>query len=252
MTSPIFSLAGFRPFLRKELAEWWQRRAALATFVTVAILGTIGTLASRIDAVAGGSPAAADLGPTASVLGAKFEDWVLFAAILTTIGVLTHERASGTLAWTLSKPVSRSSVLLGKWTAGVLVLGVSAVLLPIGVSVLVATAAYGAAPDLVAVTRFAIVLLAVPAFFAALNLALATSLTSQAGIAAIAFGVYGAPYLISAFAPAAAEVWPTSIAAMAGAVATGASPHLPTVVGWAASVAALGGIGLLVFNREDL
>jgi hypothetical protein len=85
---------GFRPFLRKELSEWWQRRAAAITFAVVAGLGLIGTLATRIDEALGGVPEAGTLDPTMNVLGAKFEDWILFAAIFASIGILARERAT--------------------------------------------------------------------------------------------------------------------------------------------------------------
>jgi ABC-type transport system involved in multi-copper enzyme maturation permease subunit len=252
MTASTFAVHGFRPFLRKELSEWWQRRAALVTFLVVAALGTIGTLATRIDELAGGVPTAAELDPTSNVLGAQFDQWILFGAIFASIGMLISERASGTLAWTLSKPISRSSVLLAKWVAGVVMLGVFAVALPLAVSVGIATWSYGALPDLAAVARFGLVLLAVPAFFVALNLALSTRVDSQAAVAAIAFGVVGAPYLIGTFVPSAAELWPTTIAAMAAPFALGEPASWPTVASWAGAVVAIGLAALLIFTREDM
>lgn len=243
---------GFRPFLRKELSEWWQSRAALVTFAVVGALGILGTLATRIDELAGGIPTAGELDPTANVLGAKFDQWILFAAIFASIGMLINERASGTLAWTLSKPISRSSVLLAKWVAAVVMFAVFAVALPLAVSVGVATWSYGAVPDIGAVARFGLVLVGLPAFFVALNLALATRIDSQAGVAAIAFAVVGAPYLIGAFLPSVAEVWPTAIAVMAVPFAIGEPANLPTVASWAITTLVIGACGLVIFSREDL
>jgi ABC-type transport system involved in multi-copper enzyme maturation permease subunit len=252
MTAFEGTFNNFRPFLRKELAEWWQRRAALITFAVVAALGTIGTLATRIDELQGGVPQAGMLDPTANVLAAKFPDWILFAAIFASIGILAQERATGTLAWTLSKPISRSSVLLAKWTAAVIVLATFGLALPLAVSVAVATWAYGAMPDLGSVAAFGLVLAGVPAFFVALNLTVATRLGSQAGIAAIAFAVYAAPYLFGSFLPAIAELWPTSIGLVAASVATGSAPNVASVAGWAAAVLGLVVVGVLVLDREDL
>jgi hypothetical protein len=86
----------------------------------------------------------------------------------------------------------------------------------------------------------------------ALNLAIASRLNSQAGVAAIAFAVFGTPYLIDGFLPAVAEAWPSSIGAMAGSVATGAAPSLVTVGAWALAVVGLGVGAVVTFNREDL
>lgn len=252
MTATTDSVHGFRPFLRKELSEWWQRRAALVTFAVVSVLGIVGTLATRIDELAGGVPTAAMLDPTANVLGAQFEQWILFAGIFASIGMLITERMTGTLAWTLSKPVSRTSVLLAKWLAAVGMLSVFALALPLAVSVAVATWSYGSLPDLATVARFGLMLAALPAFFVAFNLFLATRIDSQAALAAIAFAVVGAPYLIGAFSPAVAELWPTSLAAMAAPFAMGAPANPATVASWALAVMAVGIGGLLLFNQEDM
>jgi hypothetical protein len=95
-------------------------------------------------------------------------------------------------------------------------------------------------------------MVAIPAFVVALNLALATRVQSQAGIAAIGFGVALAPYLASTFLPIVAELWPTSMAQMAILVADGDAPNLPTVTSWAVTLVVIGFGGLLVFSREDL
>jgi hypothetical protein len=112
--------------------------------------------------------------------------------------------------------------------------------------------AAGALPDVAAIARFGLVLLAIPAFFVALNLAVATRLNSQAGIAAIAFGVFAAPYLFGAFAPPIAELWPTSVAGMAGAFAIGEASNIAILASWALSIVVLGGVAVFALNREDL
>jgi ABC-2 type transport system permease protein len=245
-------LLGFQPFLRKEFASWWQSRAALVTFGAVSALATMGTLATQIDEWAGGVPAAGTLNPTANVLGGKLEQWVSMAAILATIGILTHERATGTLAWTLSKPVSRTSVLLAKWTASVVMLSIFSVILPLAVSTGVATLVYGSVPELDVVAKYGFVMMGVPAFIVALNLTLGTRINSPAGIAAIALVVFAAPYILGNLLPSVAELWPTSIGAMAGMVATGSAPNMPTVAGWAISIVAVGLASFFIFDREDI
>jgi ABC-2 type transport system permease protein len=252
MTAIHSRLPGFLPFLRKELREWWHRRAALVTFVVVAFLGIMGAITMRIEQEAGGVLEPAMLEPTRNVIGAKLDQWVLLASIFASIGMLTQERASGTLAWTLSKPVSRNSVLLAKWAAATIMLGVFAVLLPLASMAVAATLAYGSAPDLVTLAGFGTLLIALPAFFVALNLALATRLDSQAGIAAIALAVAFAPNLIAMLLPAVAEAWPSSIALVARAVAVGEPFPASAIAGWAACLAVAGMAGLWALNREDM
>jgi ABC-type transport system involved in multi-copper enzyme maturation permease subunit len=253
MTAATFSMQGFRPFLRKEVSEWGQRRASAATFVGVTALGLLATLATRIDELASGSvPLAADLDPTANVIGAQFEQWVLFASIFGSIGLMIGERGSGTLAWTLSKPMSRSSFLLTKWVVAVVMLGLFGIALPLAVCVAVATLAYGSTPDLARVATLGIVLLALPAFFVALNLALSTRTNSQAGLAAIALGLAAVPAIFGGFVPVLAELWPTSMATLATVMASGGAPHFPTILSWLFVVIGLGVAGLIAFGREDL
>jgi ABC-2 type transport system permease protein len=253
LSSTNLGLLGFGPFVRKELSEWWQRRAILATFGAVTALGIIGTLATRIDErLSGLAPAAAQLDPTMNVLGALFDQWILFAAIFASIGLLIQERTTGTLAWTLSKPISRTSLLLAKWLVAVVMLTLFALVLPLAVSVGVATWAYGSVPDLGRVATLGGVLIAVPAFYVAFNLALSTRLNSQAGVAAIGAGVAMVPLLLGGFLPVLVELWPTSMSSVAMAMAGGEAPHLPTILSWAVVVIGLGIAGLVIFQREDM
>jgi ABC-type transport system involved in multi-copper enzyme maturation permease subunit len=245
-------LQGFWPFFWKEISEWWKGRGALTTAVVLSALGTLGTLATRIDELAGGIPTAAELDPTRNILGAQFQQWIVFASIFASIGMLIKERDSGTLSWTLSKPVSRSALLLAKWLAGPVMLTIFGLVIPLAWSMAVATFAYGSLPDLGAIATMGGWMVAIPAFVVALNLALATRVQSQAGIAAIGFGVALAPYLASTFLPIVAELWPTSMAQMAILVADGDAPNLPTVTSWAVTLVVIGFGGLLVFSREDL
>jgi ABC-2 type transport system permease protein len=253
LTATNLGLLGFGPFLRKELSEWWQRRAILATFGAVTVLGIIGTLATRIDEwLTGLAPGAAQLDPTMNVLGALFDQWILFAAIFASIGLLIQERTTGTLAWTLSKPISRNSLLLAKWLVAVVMLTVFGIVLPLAISVVAATWSYGSLPDLGRVATFGGVLIALPAFYVAFNLALSTRLNSEAGVAAIGVGVAMVPVLFGGFLPVLAELWPTSMSSVAMAMARGEAPPLPTILSWAVVMIGLGITGLAIFQREDM
>ncbi len=52
------------------------------------------------------------------------------AAIFASMSLLLGERDSGTLAWTISKPVSRTSVLVSKWLTSTLLLWLATVVVP--------------------------------------------------------------------------------------------------------------------------
>jgi ABC-2 type transport system permease protein len=252
MNATTWPLQGFWPYFRKEISEWWKGRGALATVIVLCALGTLGTFATRIDELGGGTPTSAQLNSTYNVIGAQFQQWIVFASIFASMGMLVSERNSGTLAWTLSKPISRSALLLAKWSVGTLMLAVFGLAVPLAWSMGIATFAYGELPDVATVATFALWLVAAPAFIVALSLALATRLQSQAGIAAITFAVALTPYIASTFLPTLAEVWPTSMAQMASSIAGGDAPNPPTIISWAVTLAVVGVAGLFVFSREDL
>ena len=58
---------------------------------------------------------------------AKWDQWVFFFAIVFSVSLLIVERDRGTLAWSLSKPLSRRAMLAGKW------IGAMAVYVPFGI-----------------------------------------------------------------------------------------------------------------------
>jgi ABC-type transport system involved in multi-copper enzyme maturation permease subunit len=252
MNATIHPLQGFWPFFRKELSQWWRGRGALVTAIVLSALGILGTLAARIDELAGGTPTADQLDPTRAIAGAQFEQWIVFATIFASIGMLVNERSSGTLAWTLSKPLSRSALLLAKWVAGTLAMTVFGLAIPLAVAMGVANFAYGSLPEVGTIVVLALWLAAAAAFILALNLALATRVQSQGAIAAIAFAIALTPYIFGTFLPAVAELWPTAVAHMGTMVAAGEAPNLPTVAVWAATLAIVGAAGLYVFSREDM
>lgn len=252
MNATTRTLQGYWPFFRKEVSAWWRGRGALATLVAVTALAILGTMATRIDEAGGGTATAEQLNPTYNVVGSGFEQWIVFASLFASIGILVGERSSGTLAWTLSKPVSRSALLLAKWSAGTLMLVVFGLTIPLAIASGVATFAYGSAPDAGTVVVFGLWLAAAPAFIVALSLALATRFQSQSAIAAIGFAVAVTPYLAGSLIPMLAELWPTSVAHMATAVAAGEAVNPPTVIAWAVALVVIGAGSLVVFSREDM
>ena len=97
------------------------------------------------------------------------------------MSLLSGERDRGTLAWSLTLPVSPTSILAAKWLAAVLVFAVVAIAVPLTISSVVAIFVYGGLPNLATVGLFGVLYIAVPAFYVALALALGTSSRERAG-----------------------------------------------------------------------
>ena len=81
--------------------------------------------------------------PTANVLLGWTGQTVALIAILATMALLSTERDRGTLGWTLTNPVSPTSVISAKFVVAFVVFVATAVLLPMLVSVGLATVLYG-------------------------------------------------------------------------------------------------------------
>src|SRR6185312_4649138 len=105
----------------------------------------------------------------------------VLAVIFATMSLLIAERDSGTLAWTISKPVSRTSVLLSKWLTATVVLWIAAFVIPIAVTAGIVTVLYGA-PDLPVVIALMLAVVAVPAMFVGITLVASTFVSNQAAV----------------------------------------------------------------------
>jgi ABC-type transport system involved in multi-copper enzyme maturation permease subunit len=242
---------GLSTELRKETMEWVRGRRALVVGLISLAAAAFSTVISFIagEAPPGAPPLSMD--PTTNVLlgwgSLSFELVVLLA----TIGLLSAERDRGTLAWSLSHPVSRTSVLAAKWGAGLLVYGVVGIFIPLAVSSAVATVVYGSVPNLGAVGLFAGLYLMVPAFYIGLTVALGTFVRSTPAIAAIGLAVMFLPSVFGGLLPIVREASPTSIGGWALATAVGQSAPMLPLVGWLAAMAVLGIGAKIVFDRQE-
>ncbi len=125
------------------------------------------------------------------------------------------------------------------------------IVLPMAASVIVAVPAYGM-PNLGSVTVATVLLTTTPAFFFALTLALATVLPSQPPVAGVAVAVAIAPGILASFVPGIADLFPSTMAPWAVAVATGHPVSAATPVAWAVSTVAAAGFGIAMLRRADL
>ncbi len=108
---------GFANLLRKENGEWWRTRRWW-TQCLIWLLIVNGILAIGVWVVPAVEPAEA--GDTMENLGIFIQlmAWFpMFAVIVITQGAVIGEKQSGTAAWIMSAPVSRSAFILAKLVA---------------------------------------------------------------------------------------------------------------------------------------
>ncbi len=253
-------LLGLRNVIRKDLSEWLHaRRPWIVLGVTTFVFALAAANARITEWAARSFPADPADGP-AKVLSVQPLDNVLFAlgtqfialaVIFATMSLLLAERDSGTLAWTISKPVSRTSVLASKWLTATLVLWVVAVIIPLTVTTALVTVLYGL-PDLATVIALGLTLVTVPAFFVAVALAAATVVPSQAAVGAIGIAVLAAPLIVGGVVPVLAPFFPGSIFDWSVAISTGGPASLVTPVAWLVGLVVLLVLARWRMNAMDL
>jgi ABC-type transport system involved in multi-copper enzyme maturation permease subunit len=219
-------LLGFRTFFRKELQEW-RRGKGLWVVGGLTLLGMLFSLAIPFalraivsSAPAGGTPQPMDL-VTPDTLAAALTNTtagVLFApflVLLTCAGLLAGERTSGTLAWNLTKPLTRVSLLLAKWSAATLLLWAVLVLVPVLVGLAVGIPLYGLPPALPQLALGLLVAFVWVGLYVLLCLAGGVVTSSAGAIIGIGTGLLAAPALLGTLLPEqlrwVLEVWPTNL-----------------------------------------
>ena len=237
-------LPGLGALLRKELTEWRRSRRIWVVFAVSGLFMILSTLNSWLQAnlpADPGEPAVTPItDPMLILIGAVSSQIFAVAAIFAVMGILVAERESGTLAWTASKPVSRSGIWLAKYGAATTILWVVAGLLPLAATVAAVAALYGGVPVMPVLIMGIGTALSI-AFYVAVALAVSTVVTSQAAVAAVAIGLMFLPQLLGLFVPP--QFMPTSIMQWTLMVATGEPAGVVTLLAWLATT-----VGLVVFS----
>jgi hypothetical protein len=253
-------LLGLGNLIRKDIAEWLHgKRPWTVIGVTSSVFALAAANARITDWAARSFPAEPGDGPAKvlsvlpmdNILFALGTQFIVLAAIFATMSLLLAERDSGTLAWTISKPVSRTSVLVSKWLTSTLVLWVTAVVIPLALTTVLVTVLYGP-PDLAAVIVLGASLVTVPALFVAIALAAATIVPSQAAVAAIGVTLLAAPPIVGGILPSLTPFFPTSIFDWSVQAAIGGPASFVTPIAWLAGLAVLFVLARQRLNAMDL
>ena len=244
---------GFRNAARKEFTEWLHGPKILIVAALSVAAAIFTTMLTRIEQATTEPGAVLHLtaDPTANALLGWSGQITGLVAIVATMTIISVERDRGTLAWSLTNPVSPTSILAAKFVASMVVFAVAAVALPMAVAVVTATVAYGAMPDLGTIATFSVLFLAVPTFFLALTIGLGAGIRSTAGIAGVALTVLFIPQMLGGMVPYLTELSPTSIGHWAQAVVMGEPAPLSIPIAWLVSMVVIVVGAKLVFDRQE-
>lgn len=245
--------------LRKELVEQW-RTMRMPSFVAVFFFLGIASPASArympklLEALGGASFAAALPAPTIADAYAQLAKNVVqigaFVVVIISMAIVSSERERGTLAFLLSKPIARASLLAGKLVG----LGTT-----IAVGTLVAaTTAYGYTALLFRPPGAGFALLGLASFLCLLVFATITFAASVITGSAVAAGGIGIGALVIfgllSILPNVGLYTPAGVLARAVEVAGGAEPNvlIAPLVAQVAFVALAFGVALAVFRRQEI
>lgn len=253
-------MTGFTVFARKEMLEIWRTWRKWVLPGILAFFALTGPPLARYTAeivkAFAGSQLAGFTVPEPTYLD-SYSQWAknltqiaLFALVIIYGGLVSAESRSGTAVLVLTKPVSRSTFVLGKALVNAAFV---AVLLVAGTAVTwgLTAAFFGTAPG-AALWGSALVWLVLGVQFIALMTLLSVVIGSAAGAAGAGLGVYVLLSIASIWKPLGSYS-PAGLPAQATALAAGteASPLWPVLTSLALSVLLVAAAALL-FRRKEL
>jgi ABC-type transport system involved in multi-copper enzyme maturation permease subunit len=238
-------LAGLRPLVRKDIAEWahgfraWVILGIATVFMTLSAANaaiTAWIIANVPDAVI---PATPDTDPATNLMMAAGAQIFVLAAIFTAMSLLVMERERGTLAWVASMPVSRGAIWVATWVVATVAVGLAGGLIPLALTTAMVTVLYGAVPVGI-VIAIAVGMVASVSLFLAIGLAASVIVPSQPAVAAIGFATLLLPQVIAGLLPV--DITPflaTSIFHWTVGLAMGVDVGFVTPIAYAISMVAL-------------
>lgn len=130
---------GLANLLRKELGQWWGTKMWLIQLIIwVLLLNGIPTIIMSEYASSGGIPMSQQLEEVVATFLQMQMFTVAIGIVITVQGAIVSEKQLGTAAWVMSKPASRSAFIVAKTIAYIIGFGVTAVLIPTIVFLLIA------------------------------------------------------------------------------------------------------------------
>ena len=253
------SLAGARPLIRKEFAEWRHSRRVWVIGIVSSLFMGLAVANSAINAyVIAHLPAdatvskAITMDPFQNLQMTAGSQIYIVAAIFAAMSLIVIERDRGTLAWVASKPVARPAIWFSKWVVGSTMVTVSSVIVPLVISVAVVVVLYGV-PPVLPVVGLAGGMIAMVTLFIAVSLAASTVVGNQAAVAAIGFAAFFLPTVLVGIVPFDIEPFmPTSILPWAAGFASGAPVGFVTPFAWAIALVVLAGVGARRLEAAEL
>jgi ABC-type transport system involved in multi-copper enzyme maturation permease subunit len=246
-------MTGFGRFLSKEACEWVRTRRFVILALAATGLALSGVMIERVNQMTGAASKPINLDPSYNLTMVGWDSLVPLLAAFATMGLITAERERGTLAWSLSMPLSRPAVLLAKLLAAVVFLGIAGVAIPEIVSVAVIRFVYDGFPHGQQLLWEPLGGLAAGAFVVALNIAVGTFVKSQAVVVATTLCfVLSIQALVGLLSQDLSRFLPSGIYEFVTDFGKGAPVHLETLLAWLVGTVVLVIVALVRFGRSEI
>jgi len=251
----------FRTLLTKEFREWWRTWKIIVFMAVFLITGIVSPVLAKytpqlLKSIPNLPVGLADFIPAPTVADSvaqyikNTEQFGVLLVILLTMGVMAQEKERGTAAMLLTKPVSRSAVILAKWLTGMTIVLVG--LLVDGLACFAYTVVLFEPLPLGAFWTLNLLLLVYMGVYLTVALLASTLARSQGIAAAVAFGglivliILGSIPYVSDYMPGQLVAWGSSL------VLKGDKVAWPALGVSAVIIAAALTIACLRFEREEI
>jgi ABC-type transport system involved in multi-copper enzyme maturation permease subunit len=158
--APVGPFTGFGNFLAKECRDWWSSWRLIIIFAIPTLVLTLTVFFGFSEMVRmfeqfppGGGRAAPTKEAIAThvVLGFMIDHGqtilMIFIIIFSTMGILTVEKSTGTLAWNLTKPLGRTGLFVAKWLVATTAIWLAMSVLPALIASACMSAYHHVTPD---------------------------------------------------------------------------------------------------------
>jgi len=257
---------GLNNLMKGQLSGWfkssrWWRQALiwLVTINLILFFATIGLSEATEDAAAAGEPPPANEALMLyGIFGGMF---VAFGVMIIMQGVIVGEKKSGTAAWIMSKPVTRTSFIASRLLSNSLGILTTAVLLPGLIAYLtIGLMTPGGWPSPLYFLAGLVVMAASMFFWLSLTLVSGTFFDSVSGVIAVPLATYFAMWLLPGFLSQLVYVSPVILTvggddgypSVASSLMTGEAPFswIPLIVAILLSTVFVT-VAIWRFNRQE-
>ena len=207
LAGAVGPFTGFGNFFRKELGDWWKSWRFLIVLIVMTVIAEFIVfftydLAGRFRRDFQGQIElpSEQLVVTISALGSLNPHapgivLQILIIIFSTMGIMAVEKSSGTLAWSLTKPLGRTGLLVAKWLAATMMLWLAMCVVPILISTISISAYYGINPYFDKMAPVVGSAFAWIALWVLLSLTISLGFRSQAAVAGILVAFWLVPYI---------------------------------------------------------